>query len=287
MWTVLTFAMAAVATVLTANLGVLIPALSSRAAAALALVVIYVVFGTINVLGVERGARAGHHGREDPAAAAADRRRNLRHRSRQSLVAQSAGHGDARAQQPAVTVRVRRRGGAGPGGEVKDPARTVPRALLIGMTATTALYAALQFVCQACSGRRSRLRRRHRRPRPPRRSVDGQRACSSLGRGFDARTRRRDDPGHAPHAVRVRTRWLLPAALARLHPAHHTPVAAIVLQCVLDVRCSRHQHVRASRRSREPVVARGTRPAARPPGSFAAAMHEPADHRFESRPPEP
>src|SRR5262245_2701618 len=57
LWMVLTFAMAAVATVLLANLAVLVPALAPRAVSALVLVLIYVIFATINIRGVERGSR--------------------------------------------------------------------------------------------------------------------------------------------------------------------------------------------------------------------------------------
>ena len=57
LWTVLTFAMAAVATVLVASIGALIPSLSSRLSSAIVLVAIYAVFATINIFGVERGAR--------------------------------------------------------------------------------------------------------------------------------------------------------------------------------------------------------------------------------------
>src|SRR5205823_10417451 len=57
LWMLLTFAMAAVATVLVASLGALVPALASRGSSAAVLVAIYAVFATINILGVERGAR--------------------------------------------------------------------------------------------------------------------------------------------------------------------------------------------------------------------------------------
>ena len=57
LWMVLTFAMAAVATLLAANLGVLAPPLAPRPASAAALVVIYVLFAAVNIFGVERGAR--------------------------------------------------------------------------------------------------------------------------------------------------------------------------------------------------------------------------------------
>ena len=57
LWMVLTFAMAAVATVLMANLGALVPALSSRLASSIAIVAIYAIFAAVNIMGVERGAR--------------------------------------------------------------------------------------------------------------------------------------------------------------------------------------------------------------------------------------
>src|SRR5688572_31666366 len=54
LWMLLTFAMAAVATVIMASLGALVPALASRGASAAVLVAIYAAFATINILGVER-----------------------------------------------------------------------------------------------------------------------------------------------------------------------------------------------------------------------------------------
>ena len=57
LWMLLTFVMAAVATVLAAGIGVLVPALASPAASAAVLGVIYAAFATVNILGVERGAR--------------------------------------------------------------------------------------------------------------------------------------------------------------------------------------------------------------------------------------
>ncbi|OFW00879.1 MAG: hypothetical protein A3I61_03870 [Acidobacteria bacterium RIFCSPLOWO2_02_FULL_68_18] len=39
-----------------------------------------------------------------------------------------------------------------PSGEIKDPARTVPRAVFLGLTLATSLYVAIQLVAQAASG---------------------------------------------------------------------------------------------------------------------------------------
>jgi basic amino acid/polyamine antiporter, APA family len=238
LWTVLTFAMAAVATVLTANLGVLIPALSSRMAAALALVVIYTVFGTINVFGVERGARvntaltvakilplllliAGGIFAIDPGNLSSPNPPGMATLARSSLLLLFAFAGAEAALVP--------------GGEVKDPARTVPRALLIGMTATTALYAALQFVCQGVLG--PALATSTAAPLAEAAAVAiGGWAKSAILVGAVVSML-----GHAGAMILATPRMLfafardgfLPSALARLHPAHHTPVAAIVLQCVL------------------------------------------------------
>ena len=57
LWMLMTFVMAAVATVLMGNLGALLPMLASREASAVVLVTIYAVFAAVNILGVERGAR--------------------------------------------------------------------------------------------------------------------------------------------------------------------------------------------------------------------------------------
>ena len=57
LWMLMTFVMAAVATVLVATVGALLPVLASRKASAAVLVTTYAVFAAVNILGVERGAR--------------------------------------------------------------------------------------------------------------------------------------------------------------------------------------------------------------------------------------
>jgi basic amino acid/polyamine antiporter, APA family len=130
LWMILTFAMAAVATVLMASLGALVPALASRAAASATLVAIYAVFAAINILGVERGAHvntaitvakilpllllvvAGIFA-IDPDNLSAGDPPDLATLARSSILLIFAFAG-----LEAALV---------PGGEVKDPARTVPR----------------------------------------------------------------------------------------------------------------------------------------------------------------
>src|SRR5207237_1192696 len=156
LWMLLTFAMAAVATVLVASLGALVPALASRGSSAAVLVAIYAVFATINILGVERGARvnsaltvakilplllliAGGIFAIDPDNLAIANPPDMPTLARSSILLIFAFAGIE--------------GALVPGGEVREPARTVPRAIFIAMAAITVLYASLQFVAQGVLGR--------------------------------------------------------------------------------------------------------------------------------------
>ena len=238
LWTVLTFAMAAVATVLVASIGALIPSLASRLASAIVLVAIYAVFATINILGVERGARVNtvltivkigplllliaggifaiqseHLAVVNPPSIPALARSSI------LLIFAFAGI-------EAALV---------PGGEVKDPARTVPRAIGIAMLAITLLYAGLQFVAQGVLG-----------PARARAKAAPLADAAGVALGSWARTLLLAGTvvsmvAHAGVMILVTPRTLfafardgfLPAALAWLHPIHRTPVVAILLQCAI------------------------------------------------------
>jgi amino acid transporter len=238
LWMLLTFAMAAVATILAANLGTLVPALASGRAPVAALVAIYTVFAAVNILGVERGARvntaltiakivpllllvAGGSFAIAPANLAIANPPDMATLARSSLLLIFAFAG-----MEAALV---------PGGEVRDPARTVPRALLVGMLAITLLYAALQFVAQGVLG-------------PGLAASKAAPLAEAAGVALGAWAKRLllvgavvSMLGHAGAMILATPRILfafardgfLPAALARLHPVHRTPVAAIVVQCTL------------------------------------------------------
>jgi APA family basic amino acid/polyamine antiporter len=200
LWMLLTFAMAAVATVLAGSLGALVPALAPRAVSAATLVAIYAIFAAVNILGVQRGSQvnsvitaakilplllflAGGMFAIDPGHLAITNPPDLPTLARSSILLIFAFAGIEAALVP--------------GGEVKEPARTVPRALFSAMALITLLYASVGAV------------------------------ISMLG--------------HAGAMILATPRTLyafardgfLPPILARLHPVHRSPVAAIILQCVI------------------------------------------------------
>lgn len=238
LWMLLTFAMAAVATVLVANLGTLVPALGSRAASMVALIAIYGVFAAVNILGVERGARlntaltiakllplllliAGGLFAVDARNLAVTDPPPLATLARSSLLL--------------IFVFAGIEAALVPGGEVKDPARTVPRAIFIAMAAVTLLYAGLQFVAQGVLG--AALATSKAAP-----------LADAAGMALGAWARQVllvgaviSMLGHAGAMILATPRTLfafardgfLPAALARTHPAHRTPAVAILVQCAI------------------------------------------------------
>jgi APA family basic amino acid/polyamine antiporter len=238
LWMLLTFAMAAVATVLVANLGTLVPALASRGASAAAIIAIYAVFAAVNILGVERGARlntaltvakllplllliAGGLFAVDG--------QNLR------VVDPPALGTLARSSLLLIFVFAGIEAALVPGGEVKDPARTVPRAIVIAMAAITLLYAGLQFVAQGVLG-------------PALATAKATPLADAAGAALGGWARQVllvgavvSMLGHAGAMILATPRTLfafardgfLPAALARTHPVHRTPAVAILVQCAI------------------------------------------------------
>jgi amino acid transporter len=238
LWMLLTFAMAAVATVLAANVGALIPGLASPGASAAILIAIYSIFAAVNILGVERGSRVntaltvakilpllilivGGLFAIDRANLAIVDPPDMPTLARSSILLIFAFAGIEAALVP--------------GGEVKDPSRTVPRAIFIAMAAITVLYAGLQFVAQGVMGP----------------ALAGSKAAplaeaAGVALGGWARTLLIVGAvvsmlGHAGAMILATPRTLfafardgfLPAALARLHPVHRSPFVAILLQCAI------------------------------------------------------
>ncbi len=214
------------------------PSVASPAAATAVLVVIYGVFATINILGVSRGSTA------NTVLTVAKILPLL------LLIAGGLFAIDSAnlviAEPPALTTLARSsilllfafagiEAALVPGGEMKNPARTVPAAILIAMVTITILYAALQFVAQGILG-----------PALAGSKTSPLADAAGIAMGGWARHVLLVGAvvsmlGHAGTAILVTPRMLfafardgfLPAALARLHPVHRSPVAAILLQCAI------------------------------------------------------
>jgi APA family basic amino acid/polyamine antiporter len=238
LWMLLTFVMAAVATVLVGNLGVLVPALASRAASVAVLVLIYAVFAAVNIFGVERGARvntaltvakllplflliAGGLFAIDADNLAIVNPPDMPTLARSSILLIFAFAGIEAALVP--------------GGEVKDPARTVPRAILLAMVAITTLYAALQFVAQGVLGPALATSRAAPLAEAAGVALGGwARQLLLVGAVISML-------GHAGAMILAAPRMLfafardglLPSALTRLHPIHRSPFVAILVQCAV------------------------------------------------------
>jgi amino acid transporter len=238
LWMLMTFVMAAVATVLVGTLGELVPALASRKASAAVLVLIYTVFAAVNILGVERGARlnsaltiakilplvvliGGGIFAITPDNLEVGQPPALQTLARSSILLVFAYAGIESALVPS--------------GEVKNVASTVPRAILVAMTATTILYVGVQFVAQGVLG-----------PALATSKAAPLAEAAGVAIGGWARTLLLVGAlvsilGHAGAMILATPRTLfafardgfLPLPLARLHPVHRSPVVAILLQCAI------------------------------------------------------
>jgi amino acid transporter len=154
-WLLGTTAVAAVTTVFATNAGQLFPVFQQPAMRAILLIASFGTVATINILGVKQGSRLNSIGTiaklvplvmlvlagvffVSPSNLAITSPPSISDVTRASIVLIFAFSGVESALVPS--------------GEVKDPARTVPRAVFIAMLAITLLYIALQLVAQGILG---------------------------------------------------------------------------------------------------------------------------------------
>ena len=122
-----------------------------------------------------------------------------------------------------------------PGGEVSDPARTVPRALFMALAATTAIYLAIQTVALGLLGPSMADY-----PAAPLAEAmarvlgRGGRLFVLAGATVSMFGYLAGDMLGSPRALFALARdGLLPARLARVHPRYHTPHVAIVTYAII------------------------------------------------------
>jgi amino acid transporter len=122
-----------------------------------------------------------------------------------------------------------------PSGEVRDPARTVPRALFIAMSAITLLYVAIQYVAQLILGPQLALEQAAPLTAAARAVAGSGGAvfigvCASISMfGYVSGMMLT-----APRALYAFGRdGILPPAFARVHQRYDTPAVAIAAQCAM------------------------------------------------------
>ncbi len=124
-----------------------------------------------------------------------------------------------------------------PSGEIRDPARSVPRAVLGATAAIVLLYLSLQFVAQGVLG--SELAQGSPTPL----ADVAQRLAGGVGRSIVVACTAvacfgllAGDMIGSPRAfLTIAEGGMLPAALARVHPRFHTPALAIVVFAALTL----------------------------------------------------
>jgi amino acid transporter len=155
LWMLGTFAAAAVSTVFVSGLGLLVPALSGRTMALVVLVATFAFWSAVNVRGVRLGVRLNTIATVAKllplvliavAGAFFVRSENL------VWAAPPAAADVARTSLLLIFAFAGIEVALVPSGEVRDTARTVPRAIALAMIGITVLYIALQVVAQGILG---------------------------------------------------------------------------------------------------------------------------------------
>jgi len=154
-WLLGTTAVAAVSTVFAINAAKLFPVFEDTVTRGVLLVASFAIVATVNILGVKQGSRLNSIGTIAKLApllllvfvgALFIQRSNL-------AVTSSPAIGDiTRASIVLIFAFSGVESALVPSGEVKDPARTVPRAIFVAMLAITLLYIAIQLVAQGVLG---------------------------------------------------------------------------------------------------------------------------------------
>jgi basic amino acid/polyamine antiporter, APA family len=237
LWMLGTTAAAAVSTVFVTNAANLIPALDTGLGRGLLLAVVFAVVATVNILGVKQGSRlnglatvakllplfvlvAVGVSAVQPANIVIQQTPSASTILGSAIVLLFAFSGIETALVPS--------------GEVKDPARTVPRAIFIAMAGITLLYIVLQVVAQGILGPDLAT------SRTPLADAAG-RAVGPWGRGLLLGGVVVSTFGYLsgmtlalPRALFAFARdGFLPRPLAKIHPRYHTPHLAIVLQAAI------------------------------------------------------
>ena len=224
---------AAVATVIVASVVALVPALDTPIVRGAILVSIYAGFAGVNVVGIRRGARVMEiltGAKLVPLVVLVVAGLFAMHWRNLVWTHVPAAHNVGRGALLLIFAFVGTEGALSSSGEVKEPSRTVPRAVLLGLCAVALLYSGLQVVGQGVLG--DELAKNTATPL----AAVAERAMGGVGRTFllfaaivSAFSYLSGDLLASPRLLFAFGRdGLLPARLASVHPRFRTPHIAIV-----------------------------------------------------------
>jgi basic amino acid/polyamine antiporter, APA family len=239
LWVVGTLALSAVTTLFADAVGALVPALAGGGARALLLVVVLALFAGINVAGVRQGSAVN-------TIATVAKLLPLLLLVAVGVFAIRGGNlawsdtptasGVARASAVLIFAFAGIESALVPSGEVRDVARTVPRAIFLAMIGITALYLAVHLVTQGVLGEdlvghpTPLAEAAGRVMGPAGRTLLLAGAAISMFGYIGGMTLA------VPRALFALGRdGFLPRALASVHPRHHTPHVAIGVQAVVTM----------------------------------------------------
>jgi amino acid transporter len=239
LWMLGTFATAAVATIFASSVGLLVPALSGPMES-LVLVAAFVFWSAINLQGVTLSVRLNSIATIAKlfplvliAAAGAFfvRPENLQ------ITAMPAAGDVARTSLILIFAFAGIESALIPSGEVRDTERTVPRAIALAMIGITILYIALQLVTQGILGAGLAQATASPLADAAGASLGGWARSMLLGGAAVSMFGYLGGMTLAmPRMVYALARdRFLPSALARIHPRHRSPQAAIAAQAILTL----------------------------------------------------
>jgi basic amino acid/polyamine antiporter, APA family len=240
LWMLGTFATAAVSTIFASSLGQLVPALAGRSMEIGILLVAFAFWSIVNLRGVTLGVRLNSIATVAkllPLLIVAIGGAFFVHAGNLQIVSMPAAADVARTSLLLIFAFAGIECALVPSGEVRDSARTVPRAIALAMIGITLLYMALQIVAQGILG--SGLAQATVSPLADAAGVSlGGWARSLLLAGATISMF-----GYLggmtlsiPRMVFALARdGFLPRALAGVHPIHRAPQAAIVAQSTLTL----------------------------------------------------
>ncbi|MFL5562861.1 MAG: APC family permease [Gemmatimonadaceae bacterium] len=240
LWMMGTLAMAGVATMLATNLAGFAPALGSPGARALLLIVLFAALTWVNVRGVSQGTRlisVASVAKLLPLllliafALPAVKMANV------AIPAMPSTSALSRASIVLIFAFLGVESALVPSGEIRDPSRTVPRALAIAMTGVVLLYVALQLVVQGVLGPTLGDPANAGTPLAAAAGV----ALGGWGRTLLLAGATVSMFGYVSGMTLAIPRALfafaedriLPSGLAAVHPRYHTPWIAIIVQSAL------------------------------------------------------